>query len=125
MKILLIDLKVPTCNKQVSAVVEQAEASFYPVRNQRYIKHLWPRDLDHCGESLVLDIMQEKELIRATKKNRKILSAHLWAILAKTERRPERLWDRVYSIFEWTRYASNNYDGVVTISKLIAKATIG
>lgn len=124
MKVVLDKLKTPTCYKQVTAVVEQAEASFYPMRSQRHIKHLWPERLGHCAEWEILEIMQKQELIDMSMDDRELLSSHLWAILVKAQRQPVRLWDRVYSIFEWTRCASTSVDGVVTISKLMAVATI-
>lgn len=122
MKVVLDKLKTPTCYWQVSAVTEQAEVSFYPRPSQRHIKHLWPEELDHCGE--VLDIMNNLKLIDMSIDDRELLASYIWPILVKTARQPVRLWDRVYSIFDLTRCASTSADGIVTISKLMAVATV-
>lgn len=119
MKITLNQLKTPTSLEQVYAVAEQVEASFCPTFQGKQ----WPTELDHCGEWAVLDVMQRMQLIDMTVEDRKLLSAHLWAIFVTTQPQTS-IQHRVHSVFDWTRYAVSNFDQVQQVADLLTKMAI-
>ena len=120
MKITLNKLKTPSSHAQVYAVTERVIDSFSPTFHQSQ----WPGELDHCGEWAVLDEMHKLNLIEMTVEDRKLLSSCLWAIFVTTQPQTS-IWQRVHSVFNWTRYASTNFEQVQQVADLLTKKAIG